>query len=187
MWKRGEDTIESWFVKWFTRKPQGVIGDRTSCYRDALTLGREKKQGSKCTLKFSHQSGRVKKDSLRKPCPISGEMDPASLPDRCRDVGLCDDPLNLLENRCIHGRLGIWDGVGEMDEKSGSTPGLLHQQEAPFSGPATSPSVAKFSSPSPCLDTGFWTPEEEWLHRDNLSKGFPLSKGLETGLLLSLA
>lgn len=101
------------------------------------------------------------------------------------DVGLCDDPLNLLENRCIHGRLGIWDGVGEMDEKSSSTPGLLHQQEAPFSDPATSPSVAKFSSPSPCLDTGFWIPEEEWLHRDNLSKGFPLL--LETGLLLSLA
>lgn len=101
------------------------------------------------------------------------------------DVGLCGDPLNLLENRCIHGRLGIWDGVGEMDEESGSTPGLLHQQEAPFSGPATSPSVAKFSSPSPCLDTGFWTPEEEWLHRDNLSKGFPPL--LETGLLLTLA
>lgn len=101
--------------------------------------------------KFSHQSGRVfsKERFLEETVSYfqRNGSGPASR-EALLDIGLCRGPRDLMGNRCIHGKLGIWDGVGEMDEKSSSTPGLLHQQEAPISGPATSLSVAKFSSPA---------------------------------------
>lgn len=70
--------------------------------------------------KFSHQSGRVfsKERFLEETVSYfqRNGSGPASR-EALLDIGLCRGPRDLMGNRCIHGKLGIWDGVGEMDEE----------------------------------------------------------------------